>query len=252
MPALAAHYKLGSLVYETLDDEVKSHIIRNFDMYFLGTQGPDLLFYYKPLKRNFANEEGSRYHTMSGAELFTPLLAVRDSWTESLRAYLLGVCCHYALDRNVHPYVYKHAPSTAEHQSLEAEFDRFVIDKYQMSDRRFECIPDSGIDADALQQVYEKLSPDILMESVSSFRRAFKWLRHRRFVGVAEKIFGMRGILSSLCLPDEIESPEHIKQLFEKYQMALTAAPQLMNVLLHGDECALRGSMNNNFKGAVL
>ncbi len=251
MPALTAHRQLSELVFETLKEDIKALIEANFPMYIFGAQGPDLLFYFKPYKQNELVKLGGFLHSCTGAAFFKKQLKRRTEWSAPLRAYLLGICCHYALDRNIHPFVYKVAPSTREHQSLEAEFDLHIIKTFCLESKRFIAIPKFGIDANALHEVYENIDTKDLKKAAKSFRKTFKYLQYKRLVICIEKILGKNGDFSSLCLPKQITSDSEISIMFELFNKSVTDAAHLMDVLLHGDEQEIADTMNNNFKGEL-
>ncbi len=248
MPALTAHYKLSEIVSGTASPEIKSIISGNISMYTLGAQGPDMLFYYKPLKRNYVNDEGSRLHAMAGREFFGAFTQTRDDWTPGFTAYMLGVCCHYALDRNCHPYVYEVAPTTFTHQKLEAEFDLFIINTFGIDTPRYKFIPDTGVNPADLP--YKNIETNVLAQTVKSFRKDYKHLMHRRFVTFIDKLAHMNGYLYSLCLPKTVTSATEMKRLFELFNVAVEDAGNLMQLLLHGTSEEIFMVMHNNFKGA--
>ena len=77
---------------------------------FWGCQGPDPLFYRKILLGSPLHKLGNRMHSEKTDELFAALSrAVRDlsgDAQEIAAAYFYGFVCHYALDSEIHPYVY--------------------------------------------------------------------------------------------------------------------------------------------------
>ena len=50
MPSTYAHYRFGQEVLKELPNDIKKIIIENKELYDIGLHGPDLLFYYLPLK----------------------------------------------------------------------------------------------------------------------------------------------------------------------------------------------------------
>ena len=52
MPSTYAHYRFGQEVLKELPNDIKKIIIENKELYDIGLHGPDLLFYYLPLKNN--------------------------------------------------------------------------------------------------------------------------------------------------------------------------------------------------------
>ena len=104
MPAIVAHYLLGQQVLEKLKNPIKNLILKNKEMFDIGLQGPDILFFYKPYFNNQIVEYGHKIHNNNGYTFFSEVLNVEDV-TEDYIAYIFGVVCHYCLDRNCHPFV---------------------------------------------------------------------------------------------------------------------------------------------------
>ena len=52
MPSTYAHYRFGRDVYRRLPDDIKGIISDERRLFLIGLHGPDILFYYKPLKSN--------------------------------------------------------------------------------------------------------------------------------------------------------------------------------------------------------
>ncbi|MGI6182012.1 MAG: zinc dependent phospholipase C family protein [Agathobaculum sp.] len=75
-----------------------------------GCQGPDPLFYRKIALGSPLHKLGNRMHSEHTDELFAALArGVRDLSGEAREiaaAYFFGFVCHYALDSEIHPYVY--------------------------------------------------------------------------------------------------------------------------------------------------
>lgn len=63
MPASYTHQHFGNQVLSRLDHPKIVEIINNNRNYYnIGLQGPDILFFYHPLKNNYVNELGNRLH----------------------------------------------------------------------------------------------------------------------------------------------------------------------------------------------
>ena len=70
MPALYAHLRFGEEVAKTLPSPYTELITRFPEAFALGTQGPDILFYHKPMKSNAIRKHGTFLHTFSGEKFF--------------------------------------------------------------------------------------------------------------------------------------------------------------------------------------
>ena len=70
MPSVYAHYSFGSKVLDILPRETQKLINRHKNLYLIGLQGPDILFYYKPFGKNQINGYGGDMHDRPGSEFF--------------------------------------------------------------------------------------------------------------------------------------------------------------------------------------
>ena len=132
MPSMYAHYSCGKKVLDILPREIQELINSHKSLYLTGLQGPDVLFYYKPLKKNRVSTYGNEMHDRPGADFFRAaaqrLFEAESSQAAAMQAYLLGFVCHFALDSICHGYVEKKiAASGVSHIQIEAEFDRFLL-----------------------------------------------------------------------------------------------------------------------------
>ena len=65
MPSTYAHYRMGQQVRSMLDGNEKKIVEKYPQLYLIGLHGPDILFYYKPLKSNSINSIGYELHKHS-------------------------------------------------------------------------------------------------------------------------------------------------------------------------------------------
>lgn len=103
MPGFLTHYLGGQAVLARLPEEMK--IAEQHGRIFnLGTQGPDIFFYYAPgFLRAGSRGIGSDIHRAD----FGPFFMHMARWVrqETVYAYLAGFLVHYALDAVAHPFV---------------------------------------------------------------------------------------------------------------------------------------------------
>ncbi len=223
MPAAMAHHTFGNLVYNELNDEHKQVIQKNRSMFDLGTQGPDLLFFYRPWGNNTISEEGHLIHLVTHRSFLSHIFQIRDLSNEPLTAYLLGVCCHYALDRNVHPIVVEYAPTSVEHQFIESSLEHLIRTEYGITKKRYTLLPNRNISLDALQKVYPTITRSELKECVFSLRAANRILSHKGIMKCIDGIVGKKDKFSSLCIPNQLE-----------VQNATLLLPYFKNAVLDG------------------
>lgn len=176
MPAATTHVEFARDVLRNLPQELHDQIT-NYPMYFLGSQGPDMLFFshgsipFITLKKygELMHEE----HIWDVVRFFEGR-CMNDS---DLRSYFCGYLCHYALDSTVHPLVYyfskKIHDETGAHEgethvTIEAEYDVWLLHQRGRS-----------IDS---YDVFEHMKPDAL----SCTKLAI--LYHDMF----EEVFGIR------------------------------------------------------------
>ena len=128
MPAAYAHIRFGR--EQALPGKYGA-LPRNFpQLYTVGLQGPDLLFYHNPVFSTAKVREGHRLHAMTGQAFFKAAIdAYKKAPSDGALAYLFGVLGHYCLDSRVHPLVNQLVTSQQiDHVALETEFDRFLAD----------------------------------------------------------------------------------------------------------------------------
>lgn len=130
MPTTYAHYKFGKEVISALPRPLRNTVENHRELFDIGLHGPDILFYYHPMKRNTVNGQGYDLHDKP-ADLFFRHAAETVKKAEdpaAARAYIYGVICHFALDSECHPYVEKMIhESGISHSEIEMEFDRLLL-----------------------------------------------------------------------------------------------------------------------------
>lgn len=132
VPSTYAHYCFGKAVYRRLPQEIQKEIKEYSSLYMTGLHGPDILFYYKPLKANAINQIGFGMHERPAAEFFDMAWKKAEKIPENQKAfaYLYGFICHFALDHSCHPYIEeKIKKSGITHAEIEVEFDRMLLTK---------------------------------------------------------------------------------------------------------------------------
>lgn len=130
MPSTYAHYRFGQEIKRSLIGKEKRIVEKYHGLYDIGLHGPDILFYYRPLKANSVNYVGFGMHERPGKEFFEHAIRVinRHKNKEQYLAYVYGVICHFALDMTCHGYIdEKIAESGISHTEIEAEFDRELM-----------------------------------------------------------------------------------------------------------------------------
>ncbi len=132
MPSTYAHFRFGKDVFSELSRERAEVITRYRELYDIGLHGPDIFFYYDPLRKNAVQQLGNQLHEQSGREVFGRFAGVFENAkgnTDAKQAYLYGFLCHFALDSVCHRYVNQAAAEKRiSHVGIESEFERSLME----------------------------------------------------------------------------------------------------------------------------
>ncbi|MBR2067493.1 MAG: zinc dependent phospholipase C family protein [Solobacterium sp.] len=104
MPAATTHIEFSKEVLEKLRLQEKKRI-KNIHMYYLGSQGPDMLFFSRAsILPGSLKPYGNLMHDEKVYEViyFFEQFAGKDP---DLNSYISGYLCHYALDSLAHPLI---------------------------------------------------------------------------------------------------------------------------------------------------
>ncbi len=148
MAGLFSHLIAGKSSYLMLEAEPRRIISENKEAYYLGTQGPDLFFYYftgqfyrsiRPLGQKLHKEKVGKFLS----ELVYQTKHIKNpKQKEVALAYLLGYMSHYVVDAHTHPYVYfnagfstnktfKFSPiNSIYHRIIEDNIDKVLLDYF--------------------------------------------------------------------------------------------------------------------------
>ncbi|MDE5549381.1 MAG: zinc dependent phospholipase C family protein [Clostridia bacterium] len=132
MPSLYAHYYFANKCVDKFPAELQKIIADNRKFYDLGSHGGDLLFYFKPYKKNDIRSYGSQLHRENFIEQISRFKESASGSCHSQRdiAYLAGYYTHFILDSVVHPYVCKvDAEKVEKHLVIEVDYDRKLLIK---------------------------------------------------------------------------------------------------------------------------
>ena len=173
MPTTYAHYRFGCDALATMPQDLQ-HIVQKYrQLYDFGVHGPDLLFYDKPFASTRINQIGYESHERTGVDFFTQAAkALRASnRKEAALSYLLGVLCHFTLDRECHPYVAEKEETGASHSEIESSFDRYLMEKDGLDPLRHNVtqhlIP-SQLSALVISDFYPPLTPKEIFHTEKS------------------------------------------------------------------------------------
>ncbi|NLK65616.1 MAG: zinc dependent phospholipase C family protein [Tissierellia bacterium] len=171
MPTTYAHYTFGMKVINELNEELRETINKNIELYHIGLHGPDILFYYKPLKSNKVNKLGNEIHSLNSNIFFQKAkkFTVND---ERTTAYIAGFICHYMLDSRCHPYI-RTKEDKISHNEIETEFDRELMLKDNLNPITFKPtahIYPSMENAKCISKFFTGITPKEILKSLNSMK----------------------------------------------------------------------------------
>lgn len=177
MPALYAHNQFGNKVLQKLDAGKRASILKYLRQFRIGLQGPDYLFFYKPLSKNPVSQIGYQIHERPAKEFIEYARnVVRERGTDSPEyAYILGFICHFALDSECHPFVAAEITRTGVgHVEIESEFEKMLMRKNGEDPLSYpvgKTFPTDKDTAECVARFYEGVEPKEAHKALKSMRR---------------------------------------------------------------------------------
>ena len=187
MPSVMTHALIARDSAKYFSPNLLEAVKLHPDYYFLGAQGPDVFFFYRPLSGREGNLgrflHRSRVYTVF--EFFLSCLRGEHCGAEYARllAYVAGYITHYAADTVFHPYLYRYLEKTPKagmaHQQIENDWDVYFL--RTMDGREVERFPfpfsaKKIIKENTLFNLYARLIEEIGQRSLKKrkFNRALK------------------------------------------------------------------------------
>jgi hypothetical protein len=206
MPNIATH---GLLAQDALDNapfQTLARIIRQYPKaYFLGSNGPDLFFYYHVLP--WQEQEGAarmailgnRIHAEKIDDFYRSAVDIIQETEEgplknAMIAYVAGHLTHWSLDTVAHPYIFYKTglisgPTKYWHSRMESNIDTLMVKQVKGYSLAKFATPQL-VDADALtkravailypeilKRIFnEDVPPSDIVESIESFHKVIKLL----------------------------------------------------------------------------
>jgi len=135
MPELIIHSLIGEKTIRKIEDEEIKSLLKEYKQEFLlGCQGGDLFFFYNYgilRDKKSIPKFGSRLHVEHIEEFFKESIEyIKAHDDDKLMAYFLGYLCHYAADKQIHPFVYK----KSDHNSTMHHNIEFMMSKQFLTD----------------------------------------------------------------------------------------------------------------------
>lgn len=148
MPSNVVHCYFAQKVYDSLNAEARAIIDKDKQAFFVGAQGPDLMFYMR-FRKPPINKLGEMLHDSFGTgELMRQSAAyAAANDTDTMMPFIFGQLCHYALDSELHSYIYyresdlpAHYPKSAHkyiHVVFESGLDYLCVRDYLKKNTKF-------------------------------------------------------------------------------------------------------------------
>lgn len=180
MPSSYAHLRFGREMKSKLPESVLAAVEKYPRFYDLGTHGPDLFYFYRPVVIPWQESLAYHYHYGDTRVFFSGIVRrLRLKPREEATAYLYGLLTHYALDSVCHPYIKQaQAQGIAGHVQIETEFDRLLLEKdgFLLPKPHFpmEHFMRSREDCALLTQFYPRATVAQVRESMASMRFLLK------------------------------------------------------------------------------
>ncbi|WMJ76828.1 MULTISPECIES: zinc dependent phospholipase C family protein [unclassified Sedimentibacter] len=241
MPTTYAHYTFGQEVLKLIDEDINKIINKNKDLFNIGLHGPDILFYYKPLKSNRISKVGHNLHERIAADFFGNAKDVINASSdyEASLSYIFGFICHFVLDSHCHPYIIKNEGRIITHSHIETEFDRVLMLKDNLNPVLFR--PTSHIKCDCeysevISSFYKEISKGEIKDALKSMKQCLNFLVapgrvKRNLLMLGLKISGnyenMVGLLMSYSPIEECN--EMNEKLYEIYNESTNLAAEMVD-----------------------
>lgn len=241
MPGFYTHARFGGQVMEALSPELRKLIEEYQDLFFIGLQGPDILFYHKAYMRNDISRIGYAQHGKSGNEFFQPAREiVRNAPNqEAAFCYVAGFICHFTLDSQCHPYIGGVEEETGlSHAEIETEVERYLMESDGRDSLRYLAVNDVVI-SDFNSEVISQFFQGVEQEDVQRALRHMKFFSRmfcapgkgkRNLVNLGLKVAGKYDSMTGMIVNYD-ENPqcyESTRQIAQLSQDAIALAVQLI------------------------
>lgn len=265
MPSAYAHYKFGKMVIPELPKDIKNVIKKYPAPFKAGLQGPDFLFYYRAFSKNKINQIGVSIHHKDFYSFMTHAVKIVNKYEKnsSQYSYLIGLICHYVLDKNCHPYVNVIMDETdCGHIEIEGAFEHKLLVEDGYAPESFpmhHLIPTK-------ESVAESMSPFYNQISTYTIHASLKWMYIiKKFFVAPHKVkricidllmhatFHYKSLYGHVVEPDSNPKCEHhLDYLYKLFENSATEAVYLIqnfNNALYGD--VLSNKFHYDFSGTL-
>ena len=263
MPAMYAHDTFGRKVAAKLPLSVKRPILQYPQMFRVGLQGPDVLFFYNPFTEHPIGNVGRSLHKKTALSFLENARKIWKAGGEkpSQLAYLMGFLCHFMLDSACHPYINGQIEKIGVgHIAIETEFERLLLlldGKDPVSFPAGYCMPTDNDLAEGIAPFYPGVSVRDMGRSIRAMRRYKNLLvmPNRLVRQAAEK--GLRLVGQYNAVTEHVIKPqpdlrcritcEHLLALYRR-TIPQTVLQEEAFVKAMADNTAFHERLNRNFE----
>ncbi|NLC96262.1 MAG: zinc dependent phospholipase C family protein [Erysipelotrichaceae bacterium] len=235
MPAATTHVECAKDIYDNLPLG-KQIVITNKNMFYLGSQGPDLFFFYNFSFSSIIKDTGVYMHEH---KIFEVIERMHDYVIKKadydLLSYYYGYLCHYALDSCAHPLVYQRSrygnlsdePEMVIHFKMEAFIDKYVLNSKGRNIKSFDTDKLVTIDGNSrskLAKMYSIIFKDVFDLEISEkdIEKTCKQIVYTlqilkpnsiykyKTIQILENIIGKKHLATSLMLFHDFEDPDYV------------------------------------------
>ncbi len=233
MPSIFAHYKFGDKCLAILPAELKEIIDNNRKFYDLGTAGGDLMFFYKPYKKNEVRTYGSKLHRENAKSQFENFRQIALDSCNRQRdiAYLAGYYTHFILDSRMHPFIEKmQSEGVEKHFVIETDYDRKLLLKYGEDpfDNKYLRFQINDTDTQEVVAKYMNTTPKVVKKTLKDRKKYLGYISSqgklkRKILIFLFKISGNSAGLDVLVQKEENKKCDEVRNTLDKLALdALT------------------------------
>ena len=262
MPAGYTHFQfIEDIIKQLPDSQMKDMIIKNKAIFQIGTHGPDIFFYHKVYNfHDKVNCLGKRMHRENARPFFEKAMSIIDD--EAKLCYILGFLCHFILDSQMHPCVYKIMKETRiQHFEIESEYDRLLLKRNKLDPTHsliYSHIIINEHHVSTIQAFFPELSYLDVQEALLSLKEMDKLLTAPSYLkrGMLYFLFHLtfhfhklQGLI--INYHHNIKMEKYYQLLDETYQNSLKEALQYLDTYcLHlNNKTALPNRFDQYYKG---
>ena len=197
MPSLITHSLAAKNILKQTNNSLTTVINSNIKSFLLGSNGPDLFYFYhtfpwsSKINKNEVYDIGTYFHFQNINRAFQLALErTKKLNNDTVTSYMAGWLCHYALDRNCHPFIFHFAGPTGEsHRRLEATIDSYILDYVLHTDiktfKPYELLSYTKEDIQAIYDLYSdivlklchfSLTSEIISDSLRDLKQTYSLL----------------------------------------------------------------------------